>query len=62
MIVYNLYAVDIAVFPLKTNPPSLIYPNTVLSCAVPSQFFEAIGRWNAQVIEGASVVQHSKFA
>ena len=47
MIVYNLYAVDIAVLPLKTNPPSLIYPNTVLSCSIPGQFFQPISRRNA---------------
>ena len=62
MVVHDFHVARDIVVPNKTDSPLIIDSNTVLPATIASQFFQAIGRWNSQVIDYLSCVDHSEFA
>ena len=61
MIVRYLDVVGISTLPLKTVTPLIVYANAVLTPPVTRQFFEAVGRWYAQILQNLSSIQNLKF-
>jgi hypothetical protein len=51
MIVHNLDIAGIALSPHKTNPPLIVHSNAVLPLSISTQGFQAVSRWNAQIIQ-----------
>ncbi len=48
--------------PVKTDTPLLVNADTVLPCPVSFELFQAICRWDTQIIQGHSAVQHPELA
>jgi hypothetical protein len=61
MIIYDLYVVGVTIAPCKAHAPAVIDPDAVLPCSIPSQFFQAVGWGNLQIIEGMRIIKHAQF-
>ena len=58
--IINDFDVDgISIVPLKTDAPLAIDSDAVLTCTVAEKTFEAVGWWNAQVLDSCGPVQHT---
>ena len=60
MVIGNLDVVGVTITPLKAHAPAVIDPKAVLSCSVPRQLFEAIGRGDLQIRERMGIVEHAQ--
>jgi hypothetical protein len=56
VVIHDFHITDITIGPDKTDTPLIVYPDAVLALAFTFQGFETVGRWNAQVSKGFSVV------
>jgi hypothetical protein len=56
MIVYYLHVVSVSISPFKTDTPPVADTDAILPCPIPSQFLQAICRWNTQIIQRYGVV------
>jgi hypothetical protein len=61
MIVHNLDARSIAIFPPKANSPLIVYADTPLSGAISGEFFEAICRRDPKILQSNGPIEHSQF-
>jgi hypothetical protein len=61
VIIYDLDIVSVALLPLKTDAPLVVDANIPLTCSLPNELFQMIGQWDSQIIDGESIVNHSKF-
>jgi len=61
MVVCNLDIVSISITPSEANSPLLVNPNAVLALAITREFFEAVTRWNAKIVESFCGVQDGQF-
>ncbi len=62
MIIYNFYTVGVPIPPFKADTPLVVDANAMLTFPLPYQFFQAIGRRNAQVLEREGSVQHTQLS
>lgn len=62
MIVDDLYFVNVALFPYKTNPPPIINPNARLPRAISFESLEPIPRRHAQILQRLSAVEHPELS
>ena len=51
----------VALLPLKTNAPLIVNADTPLTCSGTTGFFQPIGGWNSQIIDGEGIVNHAQF-
>lgn len=61
MVIDDLDVVGVTIAPYKADAPTVIDPNAILSCSIPSELFEAIGRGDLQIREGMGIVEHAQF-
>jgi hypothetical protein len=61
VVIDNLDVVGVTISPLTADALAVIDPNAVLSCSIPCQLFETIGRGDLQIGEGMCVVEHAQF-
>lgn len=60
MIVHDFNVMCLAVAPHETDPPLVVDPDAMLSCAITFERFKAIAGWNAQILQsrgGMKVVE-----
>ena len=62
MIICNLDIISVSGLPFEAYSPLIIDADTVLTGPIPSQLFQMISRWDAQVLQRSGIVQHSQFA
>ncbi len=62
MVIDDLHVEDIALIPDKKDPPLVINADAVLTDTLPVKRFEAVGRRDAEVIQGSGIIEHSQFA
>jgi len=62
VVVNDLHAESIALVPDKTDPPLVINPDAVLTVTSPAKRFKAVGGWDAEVIQGSGIIEHTEFA
>ena len=62
MVIHDFHAIGVAVLPFETDTPSVVDANAILPHSISAQFFKSIRRWNAQIIQGYSTVEHTQFA
>jgi hypothetical protein len=46
--------------PTEYDPPLIVDADTVLSCTITLQGFQAIGRGHTQIGQGSGIIQHSQ--
>jgi len=51
VVVYYLYVTRVTIAPTKTNPPLIIFPNTMLPFPIPATFLEMVPRWDTEIIQ-----------
>jgi hypothetical protein len=56
LVINDLDIEDVARFPNEADAPLIINPNAVLPGTLPAKRLEAVGRWQAQVSQGAGVI------
>ena len=61
VVVDNLDVVGVPISPCKADTPAVIDSNAILSCSIPCQLFQTIGRRKLQIIEDIGIVEHAKF-
>jgi hypothetical protein len=54
VIVCDLNIVDVSGFPNEANPILIVDPDAVLPFTVSGKLFQAVARWNTQVVQGYS--------
>jgi len=52
----------ISLSPNKTDTPLIVDPNTVLAFTFTFQCFKSVGRWNMEIVQAMSIVQHTQFS
>jgi hypothetical protein len=62
MIIYNVYTVGVPISPFKADSPLVVDADAMLTFPLPCQFFQAIGRRNAKVLEREGPVQHTQLS
>ena len=62
MVIHDFHFIGVTIGPDKTDTPLIVYPDAVLALAFTFQGFETVGRWNAQIIKGFGVIQHTQFS
>jgi len=62
MIIYDFHIEGITILPFKTDTPSFVNADAVLPYPVSLQVFQTICRWDAQVAQSHSPIQHPEFA
>ncbi len=62
MIIDDLHLVSVAVAPDKANSEAVVDANAVLSPAVCPQSFEAVARWNPQIVNRCREMELSELA
>jgi hypothetical protein len=62
MIVNYLDLINVALSPDKADSPTVIDSDTIFPQAVSLEGFQAIARWNSQIIEVFRPVYHAQFA
>ena len=62
MAIHDFNIMRIAILPFKTNAPPIVDADAILPSSISAQFFQSIRRWNAQVIQGYSTIEHPQFA
>jgi hypothetical protein len=62
MVIHDLDIFRSARCPDKTNAILVIDPDAVLSSTIAFERFESIARWNQEIIQSSSPVQHGKFS
>lgn len=60
MIVGDFHIQGVAVFPVKANPPLIVYPDAVLTLPIPGQLFQPIPRRNSQIGQSIGGVKHEE--
>jgi len=60
VIVHDLDPRGISPAPPEADPPLVVDPDAVLTCAITSQALETIPRWYPQIVDVHSRVQHSE--
>ena len=58
MIVGNFDVGALSIAPAKADTPLIVYPDAMLTRALALQPFQAIRRWNAQIIKALRGVKH----
>ena len=58
MVIHHFHVIGVATLPFKTNPPLVVDANAILTGSFAGQFLQAIGRWHAEVAQGARPIQH----
>jgi hypothetical protein len=58
MIIDNLDVGALSIAPAKADTPLIVYPDAMLTRALALQPFQAIRRWNAQIIKALRGVKH----
>ena len=61
MIVHDLDIVRVSARPTEAEPPLVIDPDAVLTCAISQQFFEPIRRWHHQISKRGCCIQNPEF-
>src|SRR5579872_5950537 len=62
VVVCNFNIASVAVFPVEAESPLIVHANAVLTVAIAAQFFQAIPRRHAQVVERLCCVQQQQLA
>ena len=62
MVINYLDIEDVACFPNEADAPLIINPNAMLSGTLPAKRFETVGRWLAQVSQGAGVINQAQLS
>jgi len=62
VVINDLDIEDVARFPNEADAPLIINPNAVLPGTLPAQRFEAVGRWQAKVSQGAGVIDQAQLS
>jgi hypothetical protein len=62
MIINDLDIEDLARFPDEADAPLIINPNAVLPGTPPAKRFKAVGRRQAQVSQGAGVINQAQLS
>ena len=62
MVICNLDIISVSGLPFEADSPLIIDADTVLTGPIPSQLFQMIATWDAQVLQHSGIVQHSQFA
>ena len=50
----------VAIFPLKNDPPLLIDPDTPETSQFTSESFQSITRWNREILQLTSLIEHAQ--
>ena len=58
MIIDNFYVGAMSIAPAKADTPLIVYTDAMLTRAFALQPFQAIRRWNAQIIKALRGVKH----
>jgi hypothetical protein len=62
VIVHNFYVVNIAIRPLETDAPLVVYADAVLSLSVAFECFQAIAGWLFQIVQCPCSMQIKQFS
>jgi hypothetical protein len=62
VIVHDFYVPSVAVVPHETNPPLVIDSDAPLAVAIPRELFQAVSRWDSQILYASSLVQLCELA
>jgi len=62
VIVDDLYVVSIAPFPIETDAPLVIDPDTMLTLPISFESLQAIRRWHAEVSQGLCPIDHPELS
>ena len=60
VVIHDLHVESIAAVPDETDPPLVVDANAVLTGPIPAQRFQAVGRWDPQVVQSLCVVDHAQ--
>lgn len=58
MIIDNFDVGALSIAPAKADTPLIVYPDAMLTRALALQPFQAIRRWNAQIIKALRGIKH----
>ncbi len=61
MIVSDFHVIGVPIPPFEADAPLVIDANAILTRAIAGQFFQAIRRRNAKVLERHGPIQHTQF-
>ena len=62
MVIDDLHVEGIALVPDKADPTLVINADAVLADTMSVKRFEAVGRRDAEVIQGSGIIEHTHFA
>src|SRR5437868_15483884 len=62
VIIGQFYVIGVAVVRSKSNPPLIVHTNAVLPRTVAFQFFQAIARRRAEIVERLCRVEHQELS
>lgn len=62
MIIRDLNVECVAVFPYETNPELIIDPYAELAFTSDLQCFQAVPRWNAQIVQSSCRIHEKKLS
>jgi hypothetical protein len=62
VVIKNFNVLSPSLGPSETDAPLVVYPDAVLPLPIAREGLEPVARWNSQVIQKVSGIDHQEFA